>query len=156
MPTPVAAVAPPQADGLLNWVGPLSAERLLSGTVYTDGQTYDPRLLPLSRSGCGFAQVDDQGVLSKGAWWPLAAPVQTPPEAELVVATEAARNANANMDIIFDCLAIEKGLTAGKDACARSGAKFQGRWRELWMLLDDVSWAFWKEGDRPDVQVAFR
>ena len=56
MPTPFAAVAPPQADGLLNWVGPRSAERLLSGTVYTDGSTYDPRLLPLSRSGCGFAQ----------------------------------------------------------------------------------------------------
>ena len=111
----------------LNWVGPKSAERFLSGTVYTDGSTYDPRLLPLSRSGCGFAQVDDQGALTKGAWWPLAAPVQTTPEAELVAATEAVRNAEAHMDIIFDCLAIEKGLIAGKGACVRSGSKFQGR-----------------------------
>ena len=60
-PTPYAAVAPPQADVLLNWVGPKSAERLLSGTVYTDGSTYDPRLSPMARSGCGFAQADDHG-----------------------------------------------------------------------------------------------
>ena len=51
--------------------------------------------------------------------------------------------------------AIEKELIADKGACIRSGSKFQGRWRELWALLDDVSWALWKDGDRPDVQVTF-
>lgn len=38
-----------------------SAERLLSGTVYTDGSTYEPKLQVLSRSGCGFAAGDDEG-----------------------------------------------------------------------------------------------
>lgn len=67
LPSPFAAVAPPpQADGLLRWVGPQCAERLLSGTDYTDGSTYEPKLQALSRSGCGFAAVDNEGAFLTG------------------------------------------------------------------------------------------
>jgi len=91
-----------------------------------------------------------------GAHWALAAPTQSTPEAELVALTEGVRNAGLRADFVFDCLGLMKGLKAGKRWCTSTKNKFACRWRALWHLLDDRSWAPWTEGPRPDVELTFR
>jgi len=156
LPDPLAGLEPPSANGELHWVGPCSADRVLEGTVYTDGSTFEPRSRQLARSGCALAQVDDFGTLLKGAWWALAAPTQTTPEAELVAMTEAVRNAGIRLDVIFDCLGLQTGLEKGRAWCESPKNMYACRWRAAWDLLDDRSWAIWSSGDRPDVEITFR
>lgn len=58
--------------------------------------------------------------------------------------------------VVDDASALVKGFQSGREACTRNGACYQGRWRTLWNLLDDMSWAVWRDGPRPDVQVTFK
>ena len=67
-PSPLGFTSTPTADGVLNWVDARSRDRILEGAVYTDGSTFDPKVQQLARSGCGFAQLDEGGALTKWAW----------------------------------------------------------------------------------------
>ena len=87
---------------------------------------------------------------------PLASPVQSVPEAELVALTEAVRASGTRVVLVFDCYGLQEGLMRGRGWCLSPRNAFACRWRTLWELLHDRSWSVWAPGPLPECEIMFK
>ena len=155
---PTAAAPRPTQEFELVWEGPaLATGAYFTGAVFTDGSGSDVDVSGAARAGGAVVSVDRNGLILLSARAPVPGFLQTVPHAELLFVLVACRHVLPPMDLAFDCYGIMHGLVQGREWCERPARLLEHVWRQLYAVLDGLTWAIWEDGhDRPNVEVTFR